>query len=67
MLGLLLYREPFYNVRDTQARYAFVMSKFVEGVLFEEVHSEVMNRSRNLYNILGDRMVDIYLPRLQVT
>ena len=69
MFRSLFCGEPFYNVRDTRARYAFAMKMLIEAgethSSSEEILHKVFNQPRNLYNILWDGVFDVYFPRLE--
>jgi hypothetical protein len=68
-LDLFLRLEPFYNVKDTQKRYAYAMKEIMEkGILtdytFEDTLAHTKNAKWNGYNILGSVTIDALLPRL---
>jgi hypothetical protein len=68
-LDLFPFIEPFYNVKDTQKRYAYAMKEIIEkGTLadynFEDILSHAKNAKWNGYNIWGSSVIDALLPRL---
>ncbi|MDR0860850.1 MAG: hypothetical protein LBO09_07990 [Candidatus Peribacteria bacterium] len=67
----ILMNKPFYDIKETQKRYAYAMHELTEAITngknTAEISHEIRNQSWNLYNVLGDSTIEAILPRLEGT